>query len=478
MTTKDHQLERLYPLILDSIDQGVFTVDSNFVVTSFNAAAERIIGMSREEAIGKRCHHVFRASICETGCALRRTLKTGEPLRDVRIDVLNQDMEAVPISVSTAVLRDRDGGLLGGVELFRDISELESLRRELSGQRGFADIIGNSPAMREVFRLLPDVAASDAPVLIDGPSGAGKELVARALHKLSGRRDRPFVSVNCGALPDSLLESELFGYVRGAFTDARGNKPGRFVMADGGTLLLDEIGDVSPAFQVKLLRVLQEGEVEPLGATQPVSVDVRVVCATNRDLTQLVADGTFREDLYYRLRVVPLRVPPLRDRTGDIPLLVDHFIGVLNRQTGKSIRGLSPEAMAAVTNYDFPGNVRELRNLLERAFVLSHTDLIDTNHLLPEVLNPSSRPFASSASTTASPMGPGRTAPGRVKPSERRILGGCTPNLADLSPEAQRLVEALDAHDWNRTATAEALGIARTTLWRRMRDYGLLNPAS
>jgi len=464
MTREELQLDRLYPLILDSIDQGVFTVDANFVVTSFNTAAERIIGMSREEAIGSKCHHVFRASICETGCALRKTLETGEPLRGVRIDVLNQDMEAVPITVSTAVLRNHDGGLLGGVEMFRDISELESLRRELSGQRGFADIIGTSPAMREIFRLLPDVATSDAPVLIDGPSGAGKELVARALHKLSGRRGRPFVSVNCGALPDTLLESELFGYARGAFTDARANKPGRFVMADGGTLLLDEIGDVSPAFQVKLLRVLQEGEVEPLGATSPVPVDVRVLSATNRDLTQLVADGHFREDLYYRLRVVPLRVPPLRDRTGDIPLLVDHFIGVLNRRTGKSIRGLSPEAMAAVTDYDFPGNVRELRNLLERAFVLCHTELIDTEHLLPEILHGTAAP---DVTPTASP--------GRMKPSERRILRGCTPNLEDLSPEVRRLVETLDAHEWNRTATARALGIARTTLWRRMREYGLLN---
>ncbi len=460
-------LEPLYPLILDSIDQGVFTVDANFVVTSFNAAAERIIGMDRADAIGKKCHHVFRASICETGCALRRTVETGEPLRDIRIDVLRSDMEAVPISVSTAVLRDRDGDLLGGVELFRDISELESLRRELSGKRGFADIIGASPPMRQLFRLLPDVAASDAPVLIDGPSGAGKELVARALHKLSPRRERPFVSVNCGALPDTLLESELFGYVKGAFTDARRDKPGRFVLADGGTLLLDEIGDISPAFQVKLLRVLQEGVVEPLGATRSVPVDVRVLSATNRNLDELVHGGQFREDLYYRLRVVPLTVPPLRERPEDIPLLVDHFVGVLRQHTGKSIAGVTPGAMAALSQHSFPGNVRELRNLLERAFVLCHDDLIDTEHLLPEVTHPD--PSVGFQATAAL---------GSKKPSELRILGRCSSQLENLTPEARRVVEALDAHNWNRTAAARALGIARTTLWRRMRDYGLLQADS
>ncbi|MDX9999866.1 MAG: sigma 54-interacting transcriptional regulator [Polyangia bacterium] len=460
------KLTELYPLILDSIDQGVFTVDHNFVVTSFNAAAERIVGISREAAIGKKCHHVFRASICETDCALRRTLESGIPLRGVRIDVLNSDMEAVPITVSTAVLRDRDGGLLGGVELFRDVSELEALRRHLSNQKGFAEIIGASPPMREIFRLLPDVAASEASVVIEGPSGSGKELVAQAIHRLSPRRELPFIRINCGALPDSLLESELFGYVRGAFTDARRDKPGRFLQAHGGTLFLDEIGDVSPAFQAKLLRVLQDGELTPLGDTKPVVVDVRVISATNRDLKQLVAKGEFREDLFYRLRVVPIFVPPLADRREDIPLIVDHYVGLLGASTGKPIHGLTDEAMAALKCYSFPGNVRELRNILEHAFVLCHGGLIDKAHLLPEVSS-SVGPLRSDGAWSQG----FRRSP---KPSERKLLGNAVAPSALVDPRARALAEALEANQWNRTKTASALGIARNTLWRRMRELGFL----
>jgi PAS domain S-box-containing protein len=468
-------IESLYPLILDSIDQGVFTVNGDFVVTSFNAAAERIIGMSREEAIGQPCHHVFRASICETGCALRQTLETGEPLRNVRIDVLDRDMQAVPLEVSTAVLRGRGGQMIGGVEMFRDISELETLRQQLTGQPGFADIIGISAPMRELFGLLPDVADSDAPVLIEGPSGSGKELVARAVHDLSARRDKPFVRVNCGALPDTLLESELFGYRKGAFTDARRDKTGRFVEAHEGTLLLDEIGDVSPAFQVKLLRVLEEGELQPLGATESIPVDVRILSSTNRDLAALVAQGRFREDLYYRLRVVPLRIPPLRERREDIPLLVEHFVARGVARTGRPIQGLTPAAMDALMAHDFPGNVRELRNLIERAFVLCREGEIDLEHLLPEVGGAEGGAPSELCADRQIGQGTRRGVGSRLKPSERRILGRPAARPGDGSPQARRLVEALDAHGWNRTETAAALGIARNTLWRRMRDYGLLD---
>lgn len=463
----------LYPLILDSIDLGVFTVDSDFAITSFNQEAERITGVAREEAIGQRCYHVFRASICESSCALRRTLETGEPLRNVRVDVLNQDMESVPILVTTAVLRDGDGQMRGGVEMFRDISAMERLRKEASGEQGFADIIGTSAAMQEVFRLLPDVAASDATVLVEGPSGSGKELVARAVHTLSPRRDQPFVRINCGALPDTLLESELFGYVKGAFTDARRDKPGRFAQADGGTLLLDEIGDVSPAFGVKLLRVLEESEVQPLGSTETIPVDVRVIGATNRDLAERVRQGLFREDLYYRLRVVPIRLPALRERTSDIPLLVDHFVSLLATKTGKPILGLTPAALDRLVAHEYPGNVRELRNILERAFVLCHDERIDVEHL-PRELQPSlpapasSRPHSDPATPSPRPV--------NLKPSEIRILGGAPVSRDELSPQARHLVEALDQHGWNRTRTAKALGIGRNTLWRRMREYGLLEP--
>ena len=459
--------EDLYPLIVDSIHEGVFTVDQDFRVTSFNAEAERITGFSRRQAVGKKCYEVFRASICQNGCALRETLDTGRPLRDVRVDVLNASMLPVPITVSTAVLRSA-GRLLGGVEIFRDISEIESLRNELKGQGAFENIVGASPAMKQLFQLLPDVAISDAPVLIEGPSGTGKELVASAIHNLSARRDRPFLRVNCGALPDSLLESELFGYMRGAFTDARRDKPGHFVLADGGTILLDEIGDITPAFQLKLLRVLQEGEVQPLGGTRPAKVDVRVLAATNRNLSAMVTEGRFRQDLYYRLRVVPITLSPLKDRRGDIPLLVEHFVRLQSLKTGKPIREIAPRAMAALCAYDYPGNVRELQNLIERAFVLCHGHRIEVGHLPVEVLRAKDLEAQDVVSLA-----------GRRKPSERIVLQASrvratASERAAADPVAQKLREALAAHGWSRTATARDLGIGRNTLWRRMREYGLI----
>ncbi|MBW2459416.1 MAG: sigma 54-interacting transcriptional regulator, partial [Deltaproteobacteria bacterium] len=332
MTTAPAQL---HPLILDSITDGVFTVDADFRLTSLNAEAERITGLHRSEAIGRHCYDVLRGSACQGGCPLKRSIETGEAQRNIRVTMLNAEMRAIPICLSTAIMRDDDGDLVGGVEIFRDISEIESLRHELSGRTAFGDIVGASPAMQALFRLIVDVAETDASVLIDGESGTGKELVARAIHDASPRRDEPFVTVNCGALPDTLLESELFGYVKGAFTDARQNKPGRFQQAHRGTLFLDEVGDLSAAFQVKLLRALQEGEVQPLGGTDPVAVDVRVVAATNRNLGQLMHDGTFRQDLYYRLCVVPIHVPPLRDRREDIIPLLDDLLPRLASRTGK-----------------------------------------------------------------------------------------------------------------------------------------------
>ena len=458
--------EALHSLIFDSIHEGVFTVDQDFRVTSFNAEAERITGFSRRQAVGKKCYEVFRASICQRGCALRETLDTGRPLRDVRIDVLNASMLPVPIAVSTAVLRS-GGRLLGGVEIFRDLSDIESLRNELKNQGSFENIVGGSPAMKELFQLLPDVAASDAPVLIEGPSGTGKELVASAIHSLSARRDKPFLRVNCGALPDSLLESELFGYLRGAFTDARRDKPGHFVLADGGTILLDEIGDITPAFQLKLLRVLQEGEVQPLGSSRPVKVDVRVLAATNRDLAAMVAEGKFRQDLYYRIRVVPIALVPLRERRGDVPLLVDHFVRLQALKSGKPIREVAPRAMAALCEYDYPGNVRELQNLIERAFVLCHEHRIELGHLPTEILRAKER-AAMDGDLLAS----------RRRPSERIVLqasGKAANERATADPVAQKLREALAAHGWSRTATARGLGIGRNTLWRRMREHGLVS---
>ena len=460
-------IEELIPLILDGINDGILAVDADFRITYLNARTEAITGIRLHEALGRRCYEVLRGNTCQTGCAMRRSIQTGEPQRDVRVDILDARMDRVPLLVSTAALRGRDGEPLGGVEILRDISELEALRSELAGRRGFRDIVGVSEAMQRVFALLPDVAQTDTSVLIEGESGTGKELIARALHDLSERTEGPFIQVNCGALPDTLLESELFGYVRGAFTDARRDKPGRFQQADGGTLFLDEVGDLSSAFQVKLLRVLQEGEVQRLGALEPEQVDVRVISATHRDLGVLVREGRFREDLFYRLRVLPIVVPPLRERRPDIRPLVDHYVARLAARTGRPIRGLSVEAMALLLVHDFPGNVRELINLLERAFVLCHGGLIEPEHLPPEL--------GAEDEPDQEPQLP----PGRLKPSEHRVLlaelerPGPAWFSRELTGPARRLVEALEAHGWNRTAAAQALGISRTTLWRRMKDYGL-----
>ena len=454
----------LQQTILDSIGDGVFTVDEEWRVTSFNRAAERLTGLDRDEAIGMKCHDVFRADICQTDCALRHTLRTGEPRTDVPITILDRNMEEVPVRVSTAALKDELGHVLGGVEIMRDVSELETLRRALEDRHVFQDIVGASPAMRDLFRLLPDVAAADVPVLVLGESGTRKELVARAVHRLSGRSDGPFVSVNCGALPDTLLESELFGHRRGAFTDAKRDHPGRFVLAHGGTLFLDEIGDTSPAFQVKLLRVLQDGEVQPLGATQPVAVDVRIVSATNRDLATLVREGGFREDLYYRLRVVALELPALRDRREDVPLLAEHLLSRIALRRGKAACRLSRAALEALQAYDFPGNVRELENILERALVLCHGPTVRSDDLPPEVRRPAGeRPRPATADGSVGPHAPGEPA------------AGPPPAPAAPADSARAAVlRALEEHRWERGRAAAALGISRATLWRRMKALGLV----
>jgi PAS domain S-box-containing protein len=432
-------------VILDSVADGVFTVDGEFRVTSFNRAAEEITGVPREQALGRPCCEVFRASICEARCALKETMHTGRPILMRPVYILRPDGERVPISVSTALLKDRRGNVIGGVETFRDLRLVEQLRAEITARYTFADILSKNREMQRLFAILPQVAESDSTVLIEGESGTGKELVARAIHNLSPRRDRPLVTVNCGALPDTLLESELFGYKAGAFTDARKDKPGRFALADQGTIFLDEIGDVSPALQVRLLRVLEEKTFEPLGGTASVKADVRIVAASNRRLADLVRAGTFREDLYYRVNVVTLALPPLRQRREDIPLLVDHFIARFNRLREKDITGVSPEVLQILMSHEYPGNVRELENIIEHAFILCPGGLIQAGHL-----------------------------PEHLRPAESAPAPGDIQNLREV--EARFLYEALRQHQWNRLATAKALGIHKTTLWRKMKQLGIALP--
>jgi PAS domain S-box-containing protein len=426
--------------ILDSINEGVFTVDSQWRITSFNRAAEQITKVSRREALGQQCSDVFRANICENACILRRTMSSGKPILNATAHIVSQTGRQIPIRISTAVLRDDAGQVIGGVETFQDLSPIEQLRKELQGKYTFEDIVGRSAAMTKLFDILPQIAESTSTVLIEGPSGTGKELFARAIHNLSPRKKKPFIAVNCAALPDTLLESELFGHKAGAFTDARREKPGRFALAHGGTLFLDEIGDISPATQVRLLRVLQERMIEPLGSVQPLKVDVRVVAATNRDLGQLVRDGGFREDLYYRVRVVSLKLPNLSQRREDIPLLVDHIVSKFNRLQGKAIVGLSEEVMARLMEYEYPGNVRELENIIEQAFVLCQGGLIELHHLPTEL-----RPIGS-----ASYAGPG---PMSLQSMEKLLI-----------------YDALRRHKGNRTKASRQLGINQSTLYRKMKS--------
>jgi PAS domain S-box-containing protein len=425
--------------ILDSINEGVFTVDPDWRITTFNRAAERITGVRRQDAIGRPCSEVFRASICEQSCALKSTIETGRPIVNATARITSAAGEQIPVRISTALLKNVDGAVTGGVETFQDLSHVEQLRKELDSRYTFEDIVGRSSAMQALFETLPQIAESSSTVLIEGASGTGKELFARAIHSLSRRRKKRFVAVNCAALPDALLESELFGYKAGAFTDAKRDKPGRFALADGGTIFLDEIGDISPALQVRLLRVLQERVVEPLGALEPVKVDVRVVTATNKDLTELVRQSKFREDLFYRIRVIHLKLPSLRDRREDIPLLVDRIIAKFNRLQGRDIAGVSEEVLVRLMQHDYPGNVRELENIIEQAFVLCRGGFIELRHLPPEL-----RPTEASDAD-----------------------GGGSMNLRFM--ERHLIEAALKRHNGNRTQAARDLGIDASTLYRKLK---------
>jgi len=435
-------------IILDSINEGVFTIDADWRITSFNAAAEKITGVTRDEAIGRRCGEVFHATICETACALKRTMSDGTPVVNATAYIVNQAGSRVPIRISTALLKNGDDVIIGGVETFQDLSQLEELKKELHARYSFQDIIGRSPAMMQLFELLPRVAESNSTVLIEGASGTGKELFARAIHNLSPRKNKKFIAVNCAALPDTLLESELFGYKAGAFTDARRDKAGRFALADGGTIFLDEIGDISPAMQVRLLRVLQERVIEPLGSVQPVKINLRVVVATNKNLPELVKAGTFREDLYYRIRVIRLQLPTLKQRREDIPFLVGHFISKFNRIEGKDVAGVSGEVLSRLMEYDFPGNVRELENIIEQAFVLCSGGLIGLAHLPPEL-----RPVS--------------------------VIGRAEPDSSKLSSMEKHLINlTLEHHKGNRKKSAADLGINTSTLFRKIKSFGIETPSS
>jgi PAS domain S-box-containing protein len=435
-------------IILESISDGVFTVDHNWRIMSFNRAAEEITGTKRREAIGRYCWEVFRSNMCEGDCALKRTMKEGKSFVSSSTYIINNRQQRVPIGVSTSPLKNEAGEILGGVETFRDHSIVEELRRELIGNFEVGDMISRSKGMKKIFNILQQVAESDSTVLIEGETGTGKELMASALHNLSLRKDEPFVAINCGALPDTLLESELFGYKAGAFTNAEKDKPGLFQAAGKGTILLDEIGDTSSAFQVRLLRVLEEKEFQPLGSVAKIKTDTRIVAATNRDLGEMVERGEFRRDLFYRINIIRFQLPPLRERMEDIPLLVERFIKKMNHIKGRAVSKVSKETMSLLLAHDYPGNIRELENIIEHGFVLCSEGEIEASHL-PAYL----------------------TQQGSIRSGARLSME----ESIGLS-EKETILKALKRTNFNRLAAAKELGVHKSTLFRKLKKYHISLP--
>jgi PAS domain S-box-containing protein len=428
--------------ILNCIAEGVFTVDREKKITFFNKAAERITGFSAKDAVGQYCRDIFRTACCSTCCTMDEVERENRTVANRQVKILDRNGNSVLVSISAALLRDNNGVIIGGVETFRDMTAETALRRQIEKNYTFQDIISRDPVMHEIFAILPDIAESSVSVLIEGDSGTGKELLARAIHNIGTRKNNPFIAVNCASLPDTLLESELFGYKKGAFTDARRDKAGRFEMAGEGTLFLDEIGDISPALQVRLLRVLQEKTYEPLGATVPSISKARILAATNKKLLSKVHDGSFREDLYYRLNVLKLELPPLAERMSDVPLLVENFRNKLNAETGKNIEAVDDDVMDLLMQYNFPGNIRELENIMQHAFVLCRDSVIQYRHL------------------------PADLRAGFGNHDEKKAV-----SLADREKKA--ILEALSMCDNNRTAAAGMLGINPSTLYRKMKRYGM-----
>ncbi len=450
-----HALGKPFPctslcsFIMDSVADGLFTVDREWNIIYFSQSAATIVGMAVDKAVGRKCWEVFRTEGCIGGesehCVLKQCITEDRKIIGRILMVERRDGVRVPVSVSAAPLKDQAGNVIGGVESFRDLSTVPGKRGSGKLPNGFCS---RDPNMLDILRILPQVAESEATVLLLGESGTGKEYFAHAIHELSPRHKGPFVAVNCGALPEHLMESEIFGYKAGAFTDARRDKPGRFQLAEGGTILLDEIGDLPLPLQAKILRVLQERVFEPLGSVNGVAADVRVIAATNRDLERMVAEGAFRQDLYFRLNVVRMTLPPLRERRDDIPPLVEAALKKRRQTGGKDIQGLSQEAMRLLLAHPFPGNIRELENILEYASILCPGGLIQVEQLPTDVRTceqPAPRPAGVSA-----PM-----------------------NMEEIRYHAA--VEAVERNSGNRNAACRELGISKDTL-RRILNRAEENP--
>ena len=431
-----------YQKLFQSLPEGVFTIDTLWRITSFNKTAEQLTGYSKAEVIGRHCWEIFCSELCQKGCPLGLCFESGELKMDQEVAVTNRFGVTKTLLVNVNVLQDTDGAVLGGIETFRPPSpDEDNLLRANTVCEGF---VGKSPAIKALFKMLPDIAASEANVLLCGESGTGKGALAKAIHNQSSRSKGPFVTVNCSALAESLLESELYGHEKGAFTGAETLKKGRFELAKGGTLFLDEIGELKPQLQVKLLRVIEEGEFERVGGTKAITLDARIISATNKNLEEALARRTFREDLYFRLRTVPLDLPPLRHRSDDIPLLVSHFLENLNERYHKKVRTVDPKVMKILTAYHWPGNIRELARTLEYAFIFVKGPVIFDRHLPPLNLE-----------------------------EQREQAKDPLTSFQRDSRNKEHITRALSETRGNRQKAAVLLGISRTSLWRRMKEFNL-----
>ncbi len=443
-------------MVLEAMADGVFTVDAEGRFVSWSPGAERITGYRKEDVVGKPCR-IMEGPNCKGFSTVADLLESPDPppegICNQECKALARDGRELYLHGNVRVLTDADGAVVGAVGTFTDLTsfiqaneKITLLEEQTKYRHAFQRLVGKSAPMQEVFRRLRLASQSDVTVLVTGESGTGKELAAQAIHALSARHDKPFLSINCGAIPETLLESELFGHVRGAFTGAVRDKAGIFESADGGTLLLDEIGDISPLLQLKLLRVLQEHEVQRVGATRPRKVDVRLIGATNKDLAGLVKEGTLRDDFYYRVHVFEITLPPLRERREDIPLLVDHFIREMARATHKSVSGIARDALQRLMDYPWPGNIRELRNAIEHAFVTVQGENLNLLDFPVEIRQPDAPPDASVASAR---------------------------NSEADTPERQRILDALRKVGGSRTEAAKQLGYSRVTLWKKMRQLNI-----
>ena len=435
-----------FEAIFNSNIEGTFTIDNEWNITAFNNSAEKITGYCKEEAIGNKCWNIFASNFCRNGCHMEQTMHKGKSTIGNELEIIQKNGKKVPIRINSSILLNNKNEKIGAVETFIDISELKNLSAHLDERYSYENIIGKNKEFQKIISVLESVAQTDSSVLLTGESGTGKELAARAIHLRSPRRTEAFIAVNCSAFVESLIESELFGHEKGAFTGAIRTKTGRFELAKGGTLFLDEIGDLSLAVQTKLLRVLETREFERVGGTKTIKMGTRIIAATNKDLNEEILSGRFRKDLFYRINIINIHLPSLRERKDDLPLLVSHFIDHFNEKFGKSVRQFSSSAYELLFDYEWPGNIRELENVIEHCFILCSSSIIQSEHL-PKSIRERSVQSSAPCST-------------QIRKSMRET-------------EKELILSILEKNKWNKRAASEELHINPSTLWRKMKKLGI-----